>query len=60
MSKFVPKKTAEKENITIRISTKTLELVDQQAAQYDLSRNQFLNQCIEYALANMEDEASRQ
>lgn len=55
MSKFVPKKNDEKDNITLRVSLQTLELIDRKAAQYNLSRNQFLNQCIEYALANMDD-----
>ena len=50
-----PDKNDEKDNITLRVSLQTLELIDRKAAQYNLSRNQFLNQCIEYALANMDD-----
>jgi len=55
MEKFVPKKF-EKEVITIRISMDLLEIVDRKAAEIDISRNQFVVQCIEYALAHMEDE----
>lgn len=55
MAKFVPKKF-EKEVVTVRMSSDLLETVDQKAAVTGISRNQFLIQCIEYALANMEDE----
>lgn len=55
MAKFVPKKF-EKEVVTVRMSSELLETVDQKAAVTGISRNQFLIQCIEYALANMEDE----
>ena len=55
MSKFVPKK-AEKEVISIRVSSEMLTMIDKKAAQYDMSRNQFLNQCIQYALDNMAEE----
>ncbi len=55
MAKFIPRKL-EKEVVTIRISADLLETVDQKAAAIDISRNQFVIQCIEYALANMDDE----
>ena len=53
MEKFLPKKP-EKEVISMRISTDVLAEVDAKAAAYDISRNEFINQCINFALANME------
>lgn len=55
MSKFVPKNT-QKENISIRLPADTLELINQKSAEIGISRNQFLNQCIAYALSNMADD----
>ena len=55
MEKFVPKKD-EKDAISLRISLSLLEIIDRKAAAIDISRNQFVIQCIEYALANMDDE----
>ncbi|HJB59555.1 MAG TPA: ribbon-helix-helix protein, CopG family [Candidatus Faecalibacterium faecipullorum] len=52
----MPKKTTEKENVSIRIPLETLEQVDAKAAAIGISRNQLLNQCIEYALANMAED----
>ena len=54
MEKFVPKKD-EKDVISLRISLSLLEIIDRKAAAIDISRNQFVIQCIEYALANMDD-----
>ena len=59
MAKFTPRKL-EKEIISLRISVDMLDTIDEKAAAINISRNQFLIQCIEYALANMEDEAARQ
>lgn len=56
MSKFVAKKP-EKEIISLRISSDTLQEVDAKAAAVDISRNELINQMIAYALANMEDTA---
>lgn len=50
----MPKKP-EKEVISMRISTDILALVDHHAAKADISRNEFINQCITFALANMDD-----
>lgn len=55
MEKIVPKKD-EKDVISLRISLSLLEIIDRKAAAIDISRNQFVIQCIEYALANMDDE----
>lgn len=54
MEKFSPKK-ADKEVTTIRIPRDVLEQIDRQAAVADISRNEFINQCILYALHNMDD-----
>lgn len=53
MGRFIPKKQ-DKEVISIRISIDTLRTVDTQSAKYDISRNEFINQCIQFALENME------
>lgn len=55
MSKFVPKAN-EKENVSIRLPADTLDFINHKAAEIGISRNQFLNQCIAYALANMADD----
>ena len=58
MPKFVPKKP-EKEVISMRISVDTLLEVDQKSAAFCISMNEFINQMIDYALANI-DTASAQ
>ena len=55
MEKFTPKK-AEQIVTTVRIPKNVLDLVDQKSAAVDISRNEFINQCILYALKNMDDE----
>ena len=54
MPKFTPRKF-EKEVISMRISTEVLEQIDDKAAKIGISRNELLNQCIQFALDNMED-----
>ncbi len=54
MEKFRPRKP-EKEVISMRIPADVLEEVDRKAAGVDISRNEFINQCIAFALAHMED-----
>lgn len=54
LDKFLPKKT-EKEVISMRISAEVLEKLDAKAAEYGISRNELINQCISFALANLED-----
>ena len=49
----MPKKP-EKEVISMRISTDVLAEIDHKAAAVDISRNEFINQCISFALAHME------
>lgn len=55
MEKFSPKKS-EKEVISIRISAETLKKIDSKAAKVDISRNEFINQCIAFALAHMDSD----
>ncbi len=55
MGQFVPKKQ-DKEVISIRISSETVRTVDAQATKFDISRNEFINQCILFALEHMEQD----
>ena len=52
VEQFLPKKQ-EKEVISIRISTDLLATVDRKSASFDVSRNEFINQCILFALQHM-------
>ena len=52
MSNFIPK-PYKKDPITVRINCKKLEHIDKLATSYNLSRSEFINQCIDYALENM-------
>ena len=54
MPAFIPKQY-KKEPITIRVSMEKLAQIDQRAAEYDMSRSEFINQCIAFALAHMDD-----
>lgn len=54
MAKFIPKKH-EKEVISMRISSEALEELSEKAAKIGISRNAFINQCISFALANMDN-----
>ena len=49
----MPKKP-EKEIISMRIPTEVLEQIDAEADACDISRNEFINQCINFALSHME------
>ena len=55
MEKFIPRKP-EKEVISMRISTEVLAQIDNKSAACDISRNEFINQCIAFALAHMDDQ----
>lgn len=54
MEVFVPRKP-DKEVISIRIPSDILDTVDKNAAKSDISRNEFINQCIIFALSHLED-----
>lgn len=55
MTKFVPQKQ-DKEVISIRLPSDLLKEIDENAGKADMSRNEFINQCIIYALDNIEFE----
>ncbi len=57
MEKFQPFKklaNADKVVISIRISEEKLAHIDKLAYKVDISRNELILQCIDYALKNME------
>ena len=54
MGKFVARKP-EKEVISMRISLDKLKRIDEMAAVIDISRNELINQMIDYAMDHMED-----
>lgn len=53
--KFKPK-SGEKEAISFRISKDLLVQIDKIAVENSLSRNEFMIQCLEYAINNIEEE----
>ena len=57
MDGFKPIKN-EKTVISIRIDRDMLELVDSMANEADISRNEMIIQCIEYALKNAKEKAN--
>lgn len=52
MKDFVPRRT-EKEVISIRIDSDTLKVIDAAAERSKISRNEFINQCIQFALSHL-------
>ena len=52
MADFIPKQYT-KEPITIRIAPDKLTQIDAFAAKFNMSRSEFINQCIDYALNNL-------
>jgi len=52
VAEFIPKQY-KKDPITIRLSQNKLEIIDQAAAGFNISRNEFINQCIDFALEHM-------
>ena len=54
LAKFIAKKP-EIEVISMRISTDMLKIVDDKATEIGISRNELINQMIQYALENMDD-----
>lgn len=51
--KFIPQKK-EKELISFRIEKELLSEIDVLASKCDLSRNEFMTQCLRYAISNMQ------
>ena len=54
MGKFIARKP-EKEVISMRISTDTLQILDDKASRIGISRNELINQMITFALKKMEE-----
>lgn len=50
----MPRKS-EKDVISIRLSLDLLSEVDRRAAEFDISRNELINQCIRFALSHMSE-----
>lgn len=62
MEKFQPTKAIPKNEkivISIRLNIDKVEEIDKIAMQTDISRNQLINQCIEYALKNIDFKKSK-
>lgn len=57
LAKFIARKP-EKEVISMRISTDTLQVLDNKANEIGISRNELINQMILFALENMEEAAN--
>ena len=55
MSMFKTQK-ADKEVISILIPADLLKVIDENAAIVDISRNEFINQCIVFALDHLADD----
>ena len=51
MTKFKPTKN-EKVVISIRIDQDKLNVIDEMSKRIDISRNEIINQCLEYAIKN--------
>ena len=54
MKRFTPKNKPEKIVITIRIDDYKVEEIDRLAGKLNISRNEFINQCLDFALDNLE------
>ena len=55
----MPKKP-EKEVISMRIPSEMLMKLDTKAAAFGISRNELINQCIQFALENLNDTQSEE
>lgn len=55
MAQFTPKQYR-KEQFTIRMEREMLEKVDKLAAQYHLSRSEFIVQCVQFAMEHMDQD----
>lgn len=62
MNTFQPSKrivSNEKLVVSIRMDINRINRIDEIASKIDISRNELINQCIEYALNNIEFEDSK-
>ena len=55
MANFNPQKI-EKIIISLRMPKDKVDLIDELATKRDISRNEFLMKCIDYALGNIEND----
>ena len=53
MKKFLPLKSSEKAVISVRLDDDRLKELDRIANQISISRNQLINQCIDFAIKNL-------
>ena len=58
MAQFTPKQYR-KEQFTIRMEHETLQNVDKLAAKYNLSRSEFIVQCVLFAIEHMAEEQAQ-
>lgn len=58
MNFFTPQKP-DKEVISIRLPSDLLKEIDENAAKADISRNEFINQCITFAMAHLKDDTPK-
>ena len=58
MANFIPKQY-KKEQFTIRMEQNMLSQVDELAAQYHLSRSEFIVQCVGFAIEHMPHEEDK-
>lgn len=59
MNTFQPSKRSisnEKVVVSVRMDINRINKIDEIASRIDISRNEFINQCVEYALTNLEFE----
>lgn len=59
MNTFQPSKriiSNEKVVVSVRMSINRINKIDEIASRIDISRNELINQCVEYALNNLEFE----
>jgi len=54
VKKFIARKP-EKEVISLRISSDILKTIDNKSTEIGISRNELINQMIQYSLDNMDD-----
>ena len=55
--KFIPR-NGEKEVISFRIQKELLSQIDKIAVDNSLSRNEFMIQCLEFSLANIDEDTT--
>ena len=58
-NKFIPK-SQDKSVISIRLEDATIKRIDQLAADTNISRNELIKQCIDFALERIDDTYSNQ